>query len=165
MHSRCKRISMLCEHGDTVCLTKPTSYSYNFITLVSKLSVPPNGRGFFTYKGPSWYENIDFDLKIVHVTAPSYLKAADDQYFRYFLSISFFFIFFYYLHVICETMNGFEPIAFIDQLWAAVVGRFFLMEMIWVYIFYYFLFAACIKCTMRPCSVCCNRLKVHKILN
>lgn len=94
MHSRCKRISMICEHGDTVCLTKPTSYSYNFITLVSKLSVPPNGRGLFTYKGPSWYENIDFDLKIVHVQAPSYVKSANDQYFRY---LRFFFLFIFIL--------------------------------------------------------------------
>lgn len=74
---------MVCEHGDTECFSKPTSYSYNFITLVSNMSVPPTGRGLFTYKGPSWYENIDFDLKIIHSQAPSNVRKATEQFFRY----------------------------------------------------------------------------------
>lgn len=49
------------------------------------MSVPPQGRALFTYKGPNWYDNIDFDLKIVHSQAPLDVKKANDQFFRYLL--------------------------------------------------------------------------------
>ncbi|KAJ6646501.1 Fibulin-1 [Pseudolycoriella hygida] len=63
--NRCKRISLYCDQQDTECFQRPSSYSYNFITLVANLALPPQGRTFFNLKGPHWYENIDFELKVV----------------------------------------------------------------------------------------------------
>lgn len=74
---------MTCEQGDTDCMNQPVSITYHFITLVSSFSLPPNGRVLFTYKGPSWYENIDFHLKIDHVQAPSRIRKATDRFFRF----------------------------------------------------------------------------------
>lgn len=81
--SRCKRVSMTCEQGDTECLNQPVSITYHFITLVSNLSLPPSGRVLFTYKGPSWFENIDFHMKILHSQAPSNIRKATDRFFRF----------------------------------------------------------------------------------
>lgn len=82
--SRCKRISLTCEQGDMECYRRPASITYHFITLVSNMSLPPTGRVLFTYKGPSWYENIDFDMKILHAQAPANIRRVSDKYFRYF---------------------------------------------------------------------------------
>lgn len=81
LFSRCKRISMTCEQGDTDCLSQPVSITYHFITLVSNLSLPPSGRVLFTYKGPSWFENIDFDMKVTHTQAASNVRRASDRFF------------------------------------------------------------------------------------
>lgn len=80
--SRCKRISLTCEQGDMECYRRPASITYHFITLVSNMSLPPTGRVLFTYKGPSWYENIDFDMKILHAQAPANIRRVSDKYFR-----------------------------------------------------------------------------------
>lgn len=45
--------------------------------------LPPTGRVLFTYKGPSWYENIDFDMKIIHSQAPSNIQRASEKFFRF----------------------------------------------------------------------------------
>lgn len=56
--------------------------------------LPPTGRVLFTYKGPSWYENIDFDMKIVHVAA-SNIERANEKFFRCeFQSINFIYRYF-----------------------------------------------------------------------
>lgn len=81
--SRCKRNDIRCDYGDTECFRKPSSISYNFITLTSNISVPPKGRGLFNLRGPNWYENIEFDLKVVRVDAPPHVQKATEQYFRY----------------------------------------------------------------------------------
>lgn len=47
------------------------------------MSLPPTGRVLFTYKGPSWYENIDFDMKVVHVQAAANIERADEKFFRF----------------------------------------------------------------------------------
>lgn len=72
----------MCDRDDIECRTKPTSYTYNFITLVSNLSIPPQGRGLFSLKGPSFYENVDFDLRIVNIQGPGHIQKATDHYFR-----------------------------------------------------------------------------------
>lgn len=81
-YSRCKRISLTCEHGDTDCYRRPASITFHFITLVADMSLPPTGRVLFTYKGPSWYENIDFDMKIIHSQAPPSVRRVSERYFR-----------------------------------------------------------------------------------
>uniref|UniRef100_A0A1B0CWY4 Putative latent-transforming growth factor beta-binding protein 4 n=1 Tax=Lutzomyia longipalpis TaxID=7200 RepID=A0A1B0CWY4_LUTLO len=76
--NRCKRLSLLCDRDDLECFTRPSSYSYNFITLVANMSVPPAGRALFNLKGPNWYDNIDFFLRVVRVDAPAGIQPATD---------------------------------------------------------------------------------------
>lgn len=64
------------------CYRRPASITFHFITLVSNMILPPTGRVLFTYKGPSWYENIDFDMKIAHVQATSNIQRASEKFFR-----------------------------------------------------------------------------------
>ncbi|XP_055857924.1 fibrillin-1 [Episyrphus balteatus] len=77
--NRCRLANNICE-GDE-CFNKPSSYSYNFITLVSKLPIVPEGRVLFTLRGPDWYENIDFDLKIVRIQAAANIEKATENHF------------------------------------------------------------------------------------
>lgn len=79
MNSRCRTISNTCEGEE--CYQKPSTYTYNYITLVSNMLIPPHGRTLFTLRGPSWYNNIDFDLKISNVQAPSNIERVTDHYF------------------------------------------------------------------------------------
>lgn len=80
--SRCKRASLECERGDIDCYRKPATITYHFITLISNLALPPTGRILFTYRGPSWYQNVDFEMKLVHAQSRSDVRRADDKYFR-----------------------------------------------------------------------------------
>lgn len=81
--SRCKRISLTCDQGDMECYRRPASITFHFITLVSNMILPPTGRVLFTYKGPSWYENIDFDMKVVQVQASTDIERASEKFFRF----------------------------------------------------------------------------------
>lgn len=65
------------------CYRRPASITFHFITLVSNMILPPTGRVLFTYKGPSWYENIDFDMKVAHVQAAGSIERASEKFFRY----------------------------------------------------------------------------------
>lgn len=66
-HSRCERVSTFCDKNDEECFKRPSSIQYNFVTIVAKNALPPQGRGLFTLVGPHYYEHIDFDFKIVNV--------------------------------------------------------------------------------------------------
>ncbi|XP_035894268.1 fibulin-1 isoform X2 [Anopheles stephensi] len=79
--NRCERISRYCNTGDMECIRRPHSYSYNFLTIVSNILLPPEGRGLFTLAGPSHYQMIDFDLKLVSVDAAPHVKPVDIHYF------------------------------------------------------------------------------------
>lgn len=46
------------------------------------MSLPPQGRALFNLKGPSNYDNIDFDLRIVNVEADSHIQRANQHHFR-----------------------------------------------------------------------------------
>lgn len=81
--SRCKRASLECERGDIDCYRKPATITYHFITLISNLALPPTGRVLFTYKGPNWYQNVDFEMKLVHAQTRSDVKRVSDKSFRY----------------------------------------------------------------------------------
>ncbi|KAH8267406.1 hypothetical protein KR018_008931, partial [Drosophila ironensis] len=78
--NRCRQNSIICEGED--CYTKPSAYTYNFITFVSKLIIPPEGRIIFTLRGPLWYDNIDFDLKLVRVQATTNIVKASEANFE-----------------------------------------------------------------------------------
>lgn len=79
--NRCRRISMVCNHDDIECFKKPSSYSHNYITLASKMSVPPQGRALFTLKGSTHYEGTEFDLQLVSARVPGGVQRADVDYF------------------------------------------------------------------------------------
>lgn len=45
--------------------------------------MPPDGRTIFTLRGPIWYDDIDFDLKIVRTQAAPSIEKATEHYFEY----------------------------------------------------------------------------------
>jgi len=45
--------------------------------------IPPDGRTIFTLRGPLWYDNIEFDLKIVRIQATTNIQKATDGSFEY----------------------------------------------------------------------------------
>ncbi|XP_035788018.1 fibulin-1-like isoform X3 [Anopheles albimanus] len=79
--NRCERTIRFCQTTDLECLRTPHSYSYNFLTIVSNIPVPPEGRGLFTLTGPTHYDMIDFDLKLVSVDAAPHVRPVDIHYF------------------------------------------------------------------------------------
>ncbi|EDV90946.1 GH23997, partial [Drosophila grimshawi] len=78
--NRCRQKSNFCEGEE--CYTKPSALTYNFITFVSKLMIPPEGRTIFTLRGPIWYDDIDFDLKVARVQAAGNVERATVAYFN-----------------------------------------------------------------------------------
>lgn len=69
----------MCE-GDE-CYNKPSTYTYNFISLVSKLLLPPEGRVIFNLRGPQWYDNIEFNFLIKKIQAPNAVEKATYNHF------------------------------------------------------------------------------------
>ncbi|KAK4871917.1 hypothetical protein RN001_016041 [Aquatica leii] len=82
--SRCKRASNVCDIRDTQCIRMPGQYSYHFITFVSNLPIPDEGKiDFFQMKGPSWISSsANFNMDIVNVRCPPHIKQADSNHFR-----------------------------------------------------------------------------------
>lgn len=74
---------MLCDHDDYDCFRKPTSYSYNFISMVPNMTVPLQGTGLFNLQTTVWSQDLDFDLKIDHVHAPPNVEKVTEHFFRY----------------------------------------------------------------------------------
>lgn len=82
--SRCKRASNICDIRDLNCINQPEQYSYHFVTFVSQLPIPEEGRiDFFQMKGPAWIKsNTNFNMDIVDVRCPHSVPKADKSYFR-----------------------------------------------------------------------------------
>lgn len=78
-YRRCRLTNNMCEGED--CFNRPSAYTYNFITFVSKMMVPPEGRTFFSLKGPIWYDDIEFDMKIVKTVAAANIEKATPNHF------------------------------------------------------------------------------------
>ena len=78
-NSRCKRVSLECHSWDTECLRKPVSYSYNFLTLPSRITIPRSGHlDLFSMRGPLWSSaTVQFALEFSGVRAPGGVEAAD----------------------------------------------------------------------------------------
>lgn len=76
---RCRLINNICDGED--CYNKPSAYTYNFITFVSKLLIPPEGRTFFSFRGPAWYDDIEFDMKIVKIQTAANIEKATYNHF------------------------------------------------------------------------------------
>lgn len=67
-------MSLECHSWDTECLRKPVSYSYNFLTLPSRIPIPvrTGHLDLFSMRGPLWASaTVQFDLELNEVRAPS----------------------------------------------------------------------------------------------
>lgn len=73
---------MLCDHDDYECFRKPTSYSYNFISMVPNMTVPVAGTGLFNLQTTVWSQNLEFDLKIDNIYSQPGVQRVTDHYFR-----------------------------------------------------------------------------------
>lgn len=81
-NSRCKRISMLCDHDDYDCFRKPTSYSFNFISMVPNMTVPVQGTGLFNLQTTVWAHDLEFDIKIENIYSPPHVEKASEHFFK-----------------------------------------------------------------------------------
>ncbi|XP_066952425.1 fibulin-1-like [Macrobrachium rosenbergii] len=81
---RCKKVSLYCREDDEVCRRKPLSYSYNFLPLVSNLTLPGIGQvDLFTMRGPLWSSTtVQFELELVSARAPAGVEAATREFFH-----------------------------------------------------------------------------------
>lgn len=82
--SRCKRVSLECHSWDRECLRKPVSYSYNFLTLPSRIPIPQRTGhlDLFSMRGPLWSSaSVQFSLDLNDVRAPSDLQKVDRSVF------------------------------------------------------------------------------------
>jgi fibulin 1/2 len=82
--SRCKRASLYCREGDTECLHLPSSISFNFITFVSNLAIPPMGYiDLFTMRGPLWSSSsVRFKLDVLDSRAPVGITKVAKDFFQ-----------------------------------------------------------------------------------
>ncbi|KAK7069506.1 hypothetical protein SK128_014533 [Halocaridina rubra] len=81
--NRCKKLSLYCREDDEVCRRKPLSYSYNFLPLVSNLTLPASGQvDLFTMRGPLWSSTtVQFELELESSRAPIGVDAATREFF------------------------------------------------------------------------------------
>lgn len=70
-----------CNRNDMECFLRPSSVTYNFVTVVANSALPPQGRGFFTLRGPAYYDNIDFEFRIVDIRS-GLSQQVDDRFFK-----------------------------------------------------------------------------------
>ncbi|GBP66182.1 EGF-containing fibulin-like extracellular matrix protein 1 [Eumeta japonica] len=76
---RCSRVDRICSVMDWECIHQPSTYSYNYITFVSKLYIPSARVDLFTMRGPTWRSaQIKFELRLVDVNAPPTVKEKAD---------------------------------------------------------------------------------------
>nr|XP_027216674.1 fibrillin-2-like isoform X4 [Penaeus vannamei] len=82
--NRCKKAPVFCRDDDETCRRQPLSYSYNFLPLVSNLTLPPTGQvDLFTMRGPLWsYTTVQFDLELESARAPLGVEAAKREFFH-----------------------------------------------------------------------------------
>ncbi|XP_047735451.1 fibrillin-1 isoform X4 [Hyalella azteca] len=76
--SRCKKRSLYCRQDDILCHRQPLSYSYNFLPLVSNMSLPTTGQvDLFTMRGPLWATStVRFALELESVRSPTGIQPA-----------------------------------------------------------------------------------------
>lgn len=81
--NRCKRVSLECHSWDAECLRKPVSYSYNFLTLPSKMAIPRSGHlDLFSMRGPLWpTASVQFALELDEARAGPGINPVTRNYF------------------------------------------------------------------------------------
>lgn len=84
LRSRCKKSSLHCPTGDLNCAKQPLSYSYNFLPLVSNMTLPRAGQvDLFTMRGPLWSTaTVHFTLDLESVRSPAGVQPATRDFFR-----------------------------------------------------------------------------------
>ncbi|GFY38322.1 uncharacterized protein TNIN_270692 [Trichonephila inaurata madagascariensis] len=82
--NRCKRSSRDCVQGSAECLKDPLSYSYNYITFVSKMRLPLSGQlDLFTMRGPRFQSTtVQFSLELKDARAPQGTPPATKEFFH-----------------------------------------------------------------------------------
>lgn len=62
----------------------PSQYSYHFVTFVSNLPIPDEGRiDFFQMKAPAWDgSSAMFNMDVTNIQCSQYNQPADQNYFR-----------------------------------------------------------------------------------
>ncbi|XP_047357054.1 fibrillin-1-like isoform X1 [Vespa velutina] len=81
--NRCVRESRFCQSNDHACFRMPSHYSYNYITFVSMLPLPPSGNiELFTMRGTHLPgSNIQFTMALLEVRAPPGITRATESCF------------------------------------------------------------------------------------
>ncbi|KAK4307648.1 hypothetical protein Pmani_020604 [Petrolisthes manimaculis] len=81
--NRCKKATSYCLAGDEACQLQPLSYSYNFLPLMSNLTLPALGQvDLFTMRGPLWASTtVQFSLELEEVTAPPGVEQTTRDFF------------------------------------------------------------------------------------
>ncbi|XP_050356996.1 fibulin-2-like isoform X2 [Nymphalis io] len=75
---KCTRIQRSCPISDWGCLHQPSTYSYNFITFVSKLFLPMGRVDLFSMQGPGWLDSVvNFEMRLLNVKAAPGVEPAD----------------------------------------------------------------------------------------
>nr|XP_026486783.1 latent-transforming growth factor beta-binding protein 4-like isoform X1 [Vanessa tameamea] len=75
---KCTRIQRSCPISDWGCLHQPSTYSYNFITFVSKLFLPMGSVDLFSMQGPGWLDSVvNFEMRLLNVKAAPGVEPAD----------------------------------------------------------------------------------------
>ncbi|XP_063889085.1 fibrillin-2-like isoform X3 [Scylla paramamosain] len=82
--NRCERLASHCQLGDDACRLKPLSYSYNYLPLVSNLTLPSVGEvNIFTMRGPLWSTTtVQFELELEYVETSPEVQPVTRDYFR-----------------------------------------------------------------------------------
>ncbi|KAK7789040.1 hypothetical protein R5R35_010542 [Gryllus longicercus] len=81
--NRCKRDHIACHEGDLNCLRRPSSYSYNFISFVSNILIPPTGHlDLFTMRGLVSAATVSFNMDLTEVRAPPGIIPASKSFFQ-----------------------------------------------------------------------------------
>lgn len=82
--SRCKKLTTSCLADDEECLRKPLSYSYNYLPLVSNMTLSSLGQiDLFTMRGPMWASTtVQFDLELEETSAPASAEPVTREYFQ-----------------------------------------------------------------------------------
>lgn len=82
--SRCKKLTTYCPPNDEECPRRPLSYSYNYLPLVSNMTLSSLGQvDLFTMRGPLWASTtVQFELELEDTSAPASVEPVTREHFQ-----------------------------------------------------------------------------------
>ncbi|KAG0712253.1 Fibrillin-3 [Chionoecetes opilio] len=82
--NRCKRLSAYCQTDDDTCRNRPLSYSYNYLPLVSNMTMSSLGQvDLFTMRGPLWRSTtVQFELELEDTQSPNEADRVKKEHFQ-----------------------------------------------------------------------------------